>query len=331
MSTARMGPADGKAPATCAVVVNWNGWQDTILCLETLLEQDVPLRVVVCDNGSGDGSVRQISAWLDLRCPAWRGDAPGESALREPVGSHLSAGVEAMHFLTLARNLGYAGALNAGIRWAQEHWRARRFWLLNNDVAARPDSLRALQSAHAAVPRAGVCGSVLVEWHRPDEIQAVAGIFRRWLGVGAHLRDVPAGEVLVDADYPVGASLYVEQEYLERVGFMDESYFLYCEEMDWVERGRKQGFRPVIALSSRLRHKEGASTGSHGGVRQKSLLSEHYGVVNRLRITRRFWPYYLPVVWLSLWAVTADRLMHREFARAALVLRLMFSPRLWLA
>jgi hypothetical protein len=60
------------------------------------------------------------------------------------------------------------------------------------------------------------------------------------------------------------------------------------------------------------------------------LLSERYGVVNRLRITGRFWPHYLPLVWLSLWLVVADRLVHGEFARAALVLRLMFSPRQWL-
>lgn len=134
----------------------------------------------------------------------------------------------------------------------------------------------------------------------------------------------------LDIDYPVGASLLVDEEYLERVGPMEESYFLYYEEMDWVERGRRFGYRPVVALGSRLRHKEGASTGSRGGVRHKSLLSERHGVVNRLRITRRFWPAYLPVVWASLWLVIGDRLVHREFARAALVLRLMFSPRLWL-
>ena len=127
----------------------------------------------------------------------------------------------------------------------------------------------------------------------------------------------------------VGASLLATQDYLDRVGLMDDSYFLYYEEMDWVERGRRHGFRPVVALGSRLRHKEGASTGSHGGVRRKSLLSERYGVINRLRITRKFWPHWLPVVWLSLGLVAADRIVHREFARAALVLRLMFSPREW--
>lgn len=87
----------------------------------------------------------------------------------------------------------------------------------------------------------------------------------------------------------------------------------------------------MIALKSRLLHKEGASTGSHGGVRHMSLLSERYGVVNRLRITRKLWPRYLPLVWLSLWAVVLERLLHGNLARAALVVRLMWSPHLWLA
>ena len=92
---------------------------------------------------------------------------------------------------------------------------------------------------------------------------------------------------------------------------------------------RRLGFRPAVALRSRLRHKEGASTGSHGGVRHKSLLSEHYGVINRLRITRKFWPHHLPGVWLSLALVVLDRLVHGELERAALVLRLMFAPAKW--
>jgi GT2 family glycosyltransferase len=134
-------------------------------------------------------------------------------------------------------------------------------------------------------------------------------------------------EVFFGVDYPVGASLLVTQEYIDAVGPMDDAYFLYYEEMDWAERGRARQFTPAVALRSHVRHKEGASTGSTGGVRHKSLLSEYYGVVNRMRYTRKFAPWLLPVVWLSLAFVFADRLWHREWRRAALVLRLMVSPR----
>lgn len=314
--------------ATGVVIVNWNGWRDTIACLESLLAlQGAPMRLIVCDNASSDGSASELERWLNGRLPACRVQA--EPAWTSPSRD---ASVLSVHILRLSHNLGYAGGLNAGIRWAQERWPLRGFWLLNNDVRAEPGALDAMLAAYDSTPDAGLCGSVLLEWDRPQCIQAVAGLYRRWLGVGWHDKQMPAdgGEVTLDLDYPVGASMFVSAEYLRKVGPMDPSYFLYYEEMDWAERGRRHGYRPIVALRSRLRHKEGASTGSHGGVRNKSLLSEHYGVINRLRITRKFWPAYLPLVWLSLVLVVLDRACHREWARAMLVLTLMMSPRQWL-
>lgn len=317
------------ASATCAVVVNWNGWRDTLVCLDSLFALGgPPLRVLVCDNASTDASLVELDGYLRTRCAGWH-TAPGAPGFAHPEPTD---GVLSAHLLRLPRNLGYAGALNAGIQWARERWPPRGFWLLNNDVQAQPGALQALLDAHASVPDAGICGSVLIEWDAPHGVQGVAGIYRRWLGVGWHDKHLPAGDadVSLALDYPIGASMYASTDYLDRVGPLDPGYFLYCEEMDWAERGRRLGLRPVVALRSRLRHKEGASTGSRGGVRRKSLLSERYGVINRLRITRKFWPHWLPVVWASLALVVLDRLLHGEMARAGLVARLMFSPSQWL-
>ena len=311
--------------AICAVVVNWNGWRDTIVCVDSLLAlANPPLRIVLCDNASTDGSVSEMTRYLSRRLPQWQNEPDGLGW----TNPHPSEGVLSLRLLRMPQNLGYAGALNAGMRWSRERWAPKGFWLLNNDVKAEPGALAALVAAHASVPRAGVCGSVLLEWDDPPRIQAVAGIHRRWLGVGWHDKSLPeGGDVSLAVDYPVGASMYVSAEYVHAVGSLDPSYFLYNEEIDWVERGRRLGYRPLVALRSRLRHKEGASTGSIGGVRNKSLLSEYYGVINRLRVTWKFWPCYWPVVWLSLLWVVLDRLVHREWARAWLVLQLMFWPK----
>jgi GT2 family glycosyltransferase len=328
---------DSGGPILCAVI-NWNGWRDTIVCVQTLFEIQHPaFELVVCDNGSDNGSCQHLTAWLEREAQgreARRFDLDGGACVLRFDGT-FGAAVGSVHLLRLPHNFGYAGAINRCIAWGQAALSARRFWLLNNDVRSDTQALAALAAAAASSPDIGLVGSVLTDWDRPRSIQAVAGSYRRWLAVGAHTTRLPADDaspvlVLQDIEYPVGASLFVTDSFLRLVGPMEESYFLYYEEMDWAERGRRRGFRPAVALNSRVQHKEGASTGSQGGVRNKSLLSEHYGVVNRLRITRKLWPHYLPLVWISLWLVIADRLLHWEFRRAARVLRLMFSPSVFL-
>lgn len=339
MTSAAAPAARAGMPPVCAIVVNWNGWRDTIECVRSLLAvQSHPLSIVICDNGSGDGSFARLVEGLGrdsgVQAQSLAPSGPAVEALSFAPWSGAAANLRSLDVLRLPRNLGYAGGLNAGIAWGRKRFGARTFWLLNNDVRVDPQALAGLIAARDAVADAGLCGSVLLEWDPPHDVQAVGGIYRKALGVGWHLRRLPSrpgpGNSCIEIDYPVGASLLVGQDYLERVGPMDDSYFLYYEEMDWVERGRRAGLRPVVALGSRVFHKEGASTGSHGGVRRKSLLSEHYGVVNRLRITRRFWPALLPLVWISLWLVVLDRALHGEGARVSLVLRLMFSPRQWI-
>ena len=319
-------------------VINWNGWHDTVTCVQSIFKlTGPPFHLVICDNGSSDDSFERLFNWLICEAGATRQSHldPGAEVQVICFEGPFSAMLQSIHLLRLPKNFGYAGAINRCISWGQKVLAARDFWLLNNDVKVDPQALAQLVAATRSAPDVGFCGSVLLDWDHPEAVQAIGGVYRRSLAVGLHMKELPAGadrhqDVYFDIDYPVGASLFVTHEYLEAVGLMDDAYFLYYEEMDWVERGRRHGFRPAVALKSLVQHKEGASTGSHGGVRSKSLLSEHYGVVNRLRITRKFWPSYLPVVWISLWLVVLDRVVHGEWARAGLVLRLMFQPQRWI-
>lgn len=319
-------------------IINWNGWRDTVTCVESIFKlTGPPFQLVICDNGSSDDSFKCLSSWLvsEAGIISQSHLDPGADVQVIRFEGPFSPMLKTIHLLRLPKNMGYAGAINRCITWGGEALRARDFWLLNNDVKVDPQALAQLIAVTRSAPDIGLCGSVLLDWDHPESVQAIGGVFRRYLAVGWHMKQLPAGadrlqDVFFDIDYPVGASLFVTHDYVEAVGLMDDAYFLYYEEMDWVERGRRHGFRPAVALKSLVQHKEGASTGSHGGVRRKSLLSEHYGVVNRLRITRKFWPLYLPVVWMSLWLVVLDRVVHCEWTRARLVLQLMFEPQRWI-
>ena len=76
---------------------------------------------------------------------------------------------------------------------------------------------------------------------------------------------------------------------------MEESYFLYFEEMDWALRGRGR-YRFVYADDAVVYHKEGASIGSSHQRTKSSALSSFFMVRSRLRFTRKFYLWALPSV-----------------------------------
>lgn len=324
------------------IVINWKGARHTNTCLESLAgQQGARFDLVVCDNASNDDSVCEIRSQLGARW-GWR-ETPAEATLA-PVADEVRSVTalaptqegaggappawDRLWLWTLTRNLGYAGGANAVLRWGLRAG-YKGFWILNNDLALAPDALAQVCLAAAVDDSLGPIGSVLMHWEEPGRVQAVAGRYHHLIATGTHQTALPLGSdpVLTPVDYPVGACLYASRRLLERVGPMDERYFLYYEEIDWAERARRAGFRPAVALRSRARHREGASTGSPQGVRNKSPLSEHFGAVNRLRVTRRFWPWLWPLVWASLGLVVAERLLHGEWARAGVVLRVMAGRR----
>src|SRR5215216_1455804 len=72
-------------PRVHILLLNFNGWRDTLECLESVLRLDYPdFRVIVCDNGSSDGSVDRITAWAEGSEPAPKSDIPSLARLVDP-------------------------------------------------------------------------------------------------------------------------------------------------------------------------------------------------------------------------------------------------------
>jgi GT2 family glycosyltransferase len=116
---------------------------------------------------------------------------------------------------------------------------------------------------------------------------------------------------------------------VREVGLLAEEYFLYYEEPDWAERGRRMGnWELGYAWKARVYHKEGASTG--GGTHRRktvSQLSDFYFVRSRILFTRKFQPYCLPTVYAGLLIAIANRLWHGQPDRALMIVKTMLSPR----
>ncbi|MCP9486981.1 MAG: glycosyltransferase family 2 protein [Gaiellaceae bacterium MAG52_C11] len=215
-----------------AVVLSWNGREDTLECLESLA--GVP--TIVVDNGSVDGSAEAIEEHF-------------------PDVELIRAGV----------NLGFSAGNNVGIRRALD-LSADWIVLVNNDASVAPDLVDALVAAAGRHPDAGaLAGKVYVD-EPPDVLWYAGGNFEPRLGYsgrvrGAGKRDDGSYDEERDVDWGTGALLAVSREAIDRVGLLDEELFAYLEDVDWCLRIRDAGLRVVFVPSARAWHRVSASTG----------------------------------------------------------------------
>jgi GT2 family glycosyltransferase len=219
-------------PSVACVVLNWNGWQDTLVCLAALARTQYPnLTVIAVDNGSTNDSVGRIRAAFPQ-----------------------------IPLVETGKNLGFAGGVNAGIRCALEQ-AAQYVWLLNNDAQPRPDALAALVGKATSDPRFGAVGSVLLYAEDSTNVQAWGGgRVNCWTGKPFH-----ATAPMEDSwfDYITAASILLSRRALEEIGLLDESFFLYYEDTDLSFRLRKRGWKLGVAANSTVLHKENASSGKN--------------------------------------------------------------------
>lgn len=291
-------------PKVYIILVNWNGWEDTIECLHSLKELDYSnYSVVVVDNNSADGSADEIKHRV-----------PDITLIRND------------------ENRGFAGGNNTGIEYALDRG-TDYVWLLNNDTVVDRQALSHLVERMEENPGMGICGSKLIYYHQRDITQAWGGgRFNKWIGT---IRSFGQNEpvdlmpnrqaVEKKLDYVVGASMLVSSKFINRVGLLSEEYFLYYEEIDWAMRAKGK-FSLGFAPDSRIYHKEGASTGGRQLQQAKrSKQSDYYQLKNRLKFTYKFFPLYLPCVYASVFYALINRIKRAQWDRIPMILKLIFT------
>lgn len=280
------------------IILNWNGWKDTIECLNSVIKSDYfNYHILIVDNNSSDESLEKIENWQNSNVK---------------VRSTL---------LRSNKNLGYSGGNNIGIRYALKREDFKYIWILNNDTVVKKDALSILIERMESDSRIGICGSQLMYYEFPNEVQALGGTYNKILGIS---KCITQEDELHKLDYIVGASMVVSKRFLEEIGLLNEEYFLYYEELDWAMRAKGK-FRLACAVRSIVYHKEGASTGGGKKRKYRSEISDYYGIRNRILFTRKYFPFYLSTVYLGLLVSIFNRIKWERFDRVKMVLKLMIS------
>jgi GT2 family glycosyltransferase len=329
------------------ILVNWRGYDDTIACLEACSHLDAPpFRVIVVDNEASSAGISLIEDWsaghrsVLASDPVWATLSNGEEPLGERTLQVLRSESEYsctsgpfVTWLALEANTGFAAANNAGIRMALADPTCSHAWILNNDTIPAPSALLAMLDRMAADPHIGICGSTLLYYHTPQTIQSLGGVFNpvsgrgRNIGMGMPASALPmTTQVEAQLEYVVGASMLVTRRFLEDIGPMAETYFLYFEELDWSRRSTGR-YSLAWARDSLVYHKEGASIGTSSTSRPSDT-SLYYYNVNRLRFTRRFHAFLLPVALVGL-ALKAAVFRARKDVIASRVMAMAMSDFFW--
>lgn len=230
-------------PSVLIVILNWNGKEDTIECLESLNRLDYSgCSVVVVDNGSVDESV---------------------DSLRERFPDIV--------VVENGRNLGYCGGNNVGIRHALRI-ASDYVLILNNDTVADTDMLKELVKAAEMNNSIGIAGPTVRDYFQDNIIQATGS--RICWKKGSFVKVKPGTSEnnkngpFEDADIVSGSCILAKTEAIRKVGLLDEDYFAHWEEIDWCIRFKKAGYRVVWVQSAKVRHKGGASSSKIGGFRE---------------------------------------------------------------
>lgn len=231
-------------PDISIVIVSWNTRDLLAACIESVMREadhtGLSCETIVVDNGSSDDSARLIRELY-----------PEVSVLE------------------LGSNQGFAAANNRGISVAS----GRTIMLLNPDTVLQPDSLWRLWAALHAMPHVGLVGPALLN---PDGTLQAAGF--RFPGLMQSLLDffpihprligstingrVSPGDGLspVEIDHPLGACMLVRREVVDQVGALDETFFIYSEEIDWCQRIKAAGWTILTAPAAKVTHFGGQST-----------------------------------------------------------------------
>ncbi len=309
-------PIAATVPKVVAVVLNWNGWLDTVECVESTLRSTFrPTQIVICDNGSTDGSIDRLREWADGVLVADLAGEAGESrwsyrpapkplsyALATPLDAANDSGVPYetdLVIVAIEENLGYAGGNNVALEYALKRVGADYVWLLNNDTVVDAFALERMVSLAQREPHSGLIGAKLLQYAKPDMLQAMGG--GNFIPRFGHDSQFGSGTKMVDSDiqvveleHVVGACVLARVTAIREVGALDETYFLYREETDWSVRMRLNAWRLLCCANAIVWHKQGKSLGF------KSPLHDYYSVRNMLRLVYKYYPSAFPTAVLMI-------------------------------
>jgi len=332
-----------KWPKVAITILNWNGWKDTIECLESVFRNTYPnYQVIVVDNDSTDGSMEKIKAWADgkqevlIPAPSHPLYHLSHPAVKKPISYIYYTRKEAekggnfkleekvtnewqerrkinckelnptspypLIFIQTGENLGFAGGNNIGIKYTLYKKNIEYFLLLNNDIVVDKKFLRSLFLINGNDKKVGVVGPKIYSYEKHPEIYSAGcttepNILKRKFVSQRGRGEIDRGQynTIEEVGYIEGCCLKINCKILNAIGLMDERYFLYFEDLDWILRIKQLGCKSIYIPQSIIWHKGSSTMG------QNNPLKFYYMTRNKLLLLQKifkikFWVFLYPLL-----------------------------------
>ena len=273
-------------PKVAIIVLNWNGWRNTIECLESLYQITYPnFDIILVDNRSDDESIDKIREYCEgsihveskyYKYTSYNKPIEIIERTREETEYYINnkKGLSALkintiHIIKNERNYGFAEGNNIAIKYAFNALNPKYILLINNDTVSDNGFLTELILASKKSSIIGFVGPKIYFYDKKDKTNLISfagGKLDRWRG-----QTYPMGYGEVDSseydkektvDYLEGSCLLAKKEALDRTGLLDPDYFAYWEDVDLCIRGFKEGYISLYVPKAKIWHKESASSPS---------------------------------------------------------------------
>jgi len=303
-------------PKVYIILLNYNNWADTIECLESVLRNDYPnYQVVVVDNNSSNNSMEYLKAWAEGKLGVWvnpnnplrnlsfppvskpipyvyytreEAEKGGNLNLEENLKCEIPEGVTTKYpivFIQSGDNLGFAGGNNVGIRYALAKNDFDSIILLNNDTVIKKDAISILVSARLKLGEKAIYGGRIYYYSDPERLWYDGGKISEWTGRAFHFnvkrpkRDLKNKYYIIETNFITFCYVLIPKNVLQKVGLLDETYFMYVEDWDYCYRVWKAGYKLYYVTNSEIWHKAGASSGKG----ELSEFSVYWTIRNRIK------------------------------------------------
>jgi len=215
------------------IIVNWNRYDDTVECIQSVLNSDYPyLHLLLIDNGSSDEVFKKIKQEFTN-----------------------------IETIRLKENIGFAKAYNIGFKYAIEHG-FTDILILNNDVVVHPYAIRFLMSAKSsiAVPKILYYENNNIIWSAGAKWKTFPP---RVIIDGFKKKDNPKYNQEKNLQFATACALLVKSEVISKIGGFDEDYISYFEDYDFTCRASRAGYKIAYVPKAIVFHKVSRSLGEN--------------------------------------------------------------------